>query len=102
MRIGSPNVCCDYCSKESSYNTCQTRDSVPEMYVVIVAQKNHHTKPSPQGATDVIPRGTIIDNRVCHPKRNGFYLCAQSMSVSKKNNDQYLSNVCFNMRGLSS
>ncbi|KAJ0959822.1 hypothetical protein J5N97_000473 [Dioscorea zingiberensis] len=38
-------------------------------FMVIIAQKNHHTK---------FFSGTIIDNKVCHPKNNDFYLCSHA------------------------
>ncbi|KAJ4842473.1 Protein argonaute-4 [Turnera subulata] len=47
-------------------------------FVVIVAQKNHHTKFFQSGSPDNVPPGTIIDNKVCHPKNNDFYLCAHA------------------------
>ncbi|WCJ41504.1 Argonaute family protein [Euphorbia peplus] len=47
-------------------------------FVVIVAQKNHHTKFFQPGAPENVPPGTIIDNKVCHPKNNDFYLCAHA------------------------
>ncbi|KAJ0083479.1 hypothetical protein Patl1_30201 [Pistacia atlantica] len=47
-------------------------------FVVIVAQKNHHTKFFQSGSPDNVPPGTVIDNRVCHPKNNDFYLCAHA------------------------
>ncbi|KAL8514052.1 hypothetical protein ACS0TY_013239 [Phlomoides rotata] len=47
-------------------------------FAVIVAQKNHHTKFfQPNSHVNVQP-GTIIDNDVCHPKNNDFYLCAHA------------------------
>ncbi|XP_037497237.1 protein argonaute 4 isoform X1 [Jatropha curcas] len=47
-------------------------------FVVIVAQKNHHTKFFQPGAPENVQPGTIIDNKVCHPKNNDFYLCAHA------------------------
>ncbi|XP_065865840.1 protein argonaute 4-like [Euphorbia lathyris] len=47
-------------------------------FVVIVAQKNHHTKFFQPGAPENVPPGTIIDNKVCHPRNNDFYLCAHA------------------------
>ncbi|KAH8520607.1 hypothetical protein H0E87_001886, partial [Populus deltoides] len=47
-------------------------------FVVIVAQKNHHTKFFQPGSPDNVPPGTIIDNKVCHPRNNDFYLCAHA------------------------
>ena len=72
---------------------------------MIVAQKNHHTKFFQSGSPDNVPpgkalisgchilldslrylltsckfvfAGTIIDNKVCHPRSNDFYLCAHA------------------------
>ncbi|PPS17088.1 hypothetical protein GOBAR_AA03483 [Gossypium barbadense] len=36
--------------------------------------KNYHTKFFQQGSPDNVLHGTIIDNKVCHPKNNDFYL----------------------------
>lgn len=47
-------------------------------FVIIVAQKNHHTKFFQSGSPDNVPPGTIIDNKVCHPRNNDFYLCAHA------------------------
>ncbi|XP_043809276.1 protein argonaute 4 isoform X2 [Manihot esculenta] len=47
-------------------------------FVVIVAQKNHHTKFFQKGSPDNVPPGTVIDNKVCHPRNNDFYLCAHA------------------------
>ncbi|KAL3335815.1 hypothetical protein AABB24_031842 [Solanum stoloniferum] len=47
-------------------------------FVIIVAQKNHHTKFFQSGSPNNIPPGTIIDNKVCHPRNNDFYLCAHA------------------------
>ncbi|KAK9280647.1 hypothetical protein L1049_014343 [Liquidambar formosana] len=47
-------------------------------FVVIVAQKNHHTKFFQPGAPENVPPGTVIDNKVCHPRNNDFYLCAHA------------------------
>ncbi|CAN0923207.1 Protein argonaute 4 [Linum grandiflorum] len=47
-------------------------------FVVIVAQKNHHTKFFQPGSPENVPPGTIIDNKVGHPKNNDFYLCAHA------------------------
>src|SRR2546421_12569418 len=55
------------------------------MYVVIIAQKNHHTKFSSQGATDVVPPGTIIDNRVCRPKEQWrLSLCTVNVCLHRR------------------
>ncbi|KAL6527855.1 Protein argonaute-4 [Orobanche minor] len=47
-------------------------------FVVIIAQKNHHTKFFQPNSPDNVQPGTIIDNKVCHPKNNDFYLCAHA------------------------
>ncbi|EEF34625.1 protein argonaute 4 isoform X1 [Ricinus communis] len=47
-------------------------------FVVIIAQKNHHTKFFQPGLPDNVPPGTVIDNKVCHPRNNDFYLCAHA------------------------
>ncbi|KAI4382180.1 hypothetical protein MLD38_008177 [Melastoma candidum] len=48
-------------------------------FVVIVAQKNHHTKFFQAGSPENnVPPGTIIDSKVCHPRNNDFYLCAHA------------------------
>ncbi|CAN4099094.1 unnamed protein product [Withania somnifera] len=47
-------------------------------FVIIVAQKNHHTKFFQAGSPDNVPPGTIIDNKVCHPRNYDFYLCAHA------------------------
>ncbi|KAK8988403.1 hypothetical protein V6N11_029794 [Hibiscus sabdariffa] len=43
-----------------------------------VIEKNHHTKFFQQGSPDNVQPGTVIDNKVCHPKNNDFYLCAHA------------------------
>ncbi|KAM7497011.1 hypothetical protein LguiA_021425 [Lonicera macranthoides] len=47
-------------------------------FVVIIAQKNHHTKFFQTNSPDNVPPGTVIDNKICHPRNNDFYLCAQA------------------------
>lgn len=48
-------------------------------FLVVVAQKNHHTKFFQQGGSpDNVPPGTVIDNKVCHPRNNDFYMCAHA------------------------
>ncbi|KAI7730513.1 hypothetical protein M8C21_017960, partial [Ambrosia artemisiifolia] len=47
-------------------------------FLVIVAQKTHHTRFFQQRSDANVPPGTIIDSKVCHPKNNDFYLCAQN------------------------
>ncbi|GAB4836180.1 Protein argonaute-4 [Ancistrocladus abbreviatus] len=47
-------------------------------FVVIVAQKNHHTKFFQANSPDNVPPGTIIDSKICHPRNNDFYMCAHA------------------------
>lgn len=47
-------------------------------FLVIVAQKNHHTKFFLPGSPDNVQPGTVIDNKVCHPRNNDFYMCAHA------------------------
>ncbi|XP_028802604.1 protein argonaute 4A-like [Neltuma alba] len=47
-------------------------------FTVIIAQKNHHTRFFQANAQKNVPPGTTIDNRVCHPKNNDFYMCAHA------------------------
>ncbi|KAK9265533.1 hypothetical protein L1049_001716 [Liquidambar formosana] len=47
-------------------------------FTLIVAQKNHHTKFFQAGSPDNVPPGTVIDNNVCHPQNNDFYMCAHA------------------------
>ncbi|KAF8403535.1 hypothetical protein HHK36_011639 [Tetracentron sinense] len=47
-------------------------------FLVIVAQKNHHTKFFQSGSPDNVPPGTVIDSKVSHPRNNDFYMCAHA------------------------
>ncbi|KAF6163922.1 hypothetical protein GIB67_024777 [Kingdonia uniflora] len=47
-------------------------------FTVIIAQKNHHTKFFQTNSPDNVPPGTVIDNRICHPQANDFYMCAHA------------------------
>ncbi|KAM0058620.1 putative post-transcriptional gene silencing PAZ-Argonaute family [Helianthus debilis subsp. tardiflorus] len=47
-------------------------------FLLIIAQKNHHTKFFQPGSPDNVPPGTVIDNKVCHPRNNDFYMCAHA------------------------
>ncbi|KAL7614478.1 hypothetical protein Lser_V15G06693 [Lactuca serriola] len=47
-------------------------------FLFIVAQKTHHTKFFQANSEANVPPGTVVDNKVCHPKSNDFYLCAQN------------------------
>ncbi|KAI9115314.1 hypothetical protein K1719_013633 [Acacia pycnantha] len=54
------------------------QESWDPKFTVIIAQKNHHTKFFQANAQENVPPGTVIDNRICHPKNNDFYMCAQA------------------------
>ncbi|GKD45752.1 protein argonaute 16 [Tanacetum coccineum] len=46
-------------------------------FTVIVAQKNHHTKLFQASGPENVPSGTVVDNKVVHPRYYDFYMCAQ-------------------------
>ncbi|GKD17182.1 argonaute 4-like protein, partial [Tanacetum coccineum] len=48
-------------------------------FLVIIAQKNHHTKFFQPGSPDNAPPGTVIDNN--HPRNNDFYMCAHARMI---------------------
>lgn len=78
-------------------------------FVVIIAQKSRHTKFFQPTSADNVPAGrmfkivnicmvlvqrcgarganflffsgTVVDNKICHPRNNDFYLCAQAGMV---------------------
>uniref|UniRef100_A0A1D1YYN5 Protein argonaute 4A n=1 Tax=Anthurium amnicola TaxID=1678845 RepID=A0A1D1YYN5_9ARAE len=47
-------------------------------FTVIVAQKNHHTKFFQLNSPDNVPPGTVVDNKVCHPRNFDFYMCSHA------------------------
>ncbi|XP_062208482.1 protein argonaute 4A [Phragmites australis] len=47
-------------------------------FTLIVAQKNHHTKFFLPGSPDNVPPGTVVDNKVCHPRNYDFYMCSHA------------------------
>ena len=58
------------------------KEKLSPKFVLIVAQRNHHTKFFQHGSFDNVPPGTVIDNRVGYPRNNNFYLCAHEGMVS--------------------
>ncbi|XP_028802599.1 protein argonaute 4A-like [Neltuma alba] len=58
-------------------------------FTVIIAQKNHHTKFFQADAQENVPPGTIIDNRICHPKNNDFYMCAHAGMIGTSRPTHY-------------
>ncbi|KAL6850460.1 hypothetical protein ACP4OV_021087 [Aristida adscensionis] len=47
-------------------------------FTLIVAQKNHHTKFFLPGDPNNVPPGTVVDNKVCHPRNYDFYMCSHA------------------------
>ncbi|AQK89302.1 putative argonaute family protein isoform X1 [Zea mays] len=47
-------------------------------FTLIIAQKNHHTKFFIPGKPDNVPAGTVVDNKVCHPRNFDFYMCSHA------------------------
>ncbi|XP_020274159.1 protein argonaute 4B-like [Asparagus officinalis] len=47
-------------------------------FTLIVAQKNHHTKFFQPQSPDNVPPGTVVDNKVCHPRNYDFYMCSHA------------------------
>ncbi|KAG6526938.1 hypothetical protein ZIOFF_009025 [Zingiber officinale] len=47
-------------------------------FTLIIAQKNHHTKFFLPNSPDNVQPGTVIDNKICHPKNYDFYMCAHA------------------------
>ncbi|XP_057429449.1 protein argonaute 4-like [Lotus japonicus] len=58
-------------------------------FVVIVAQKNHHTRFFQPGSPDNVPPGTIIDNKIGHPRNYDFYLCAHAGMIGTSRPTHY-------------
>ncbi|XP_076942798.1 protein argonaute 4-like [Bidens hawaiensis] len=68
-------------------------------FLLIIAQKNHHTKFFQQGSPDNVPPGTVIDNKVCHPRNNDFYMCAHAGMIGTTRPTHY--HVLFDEIGFS-
>ncbi|XP_004501969.1 protein argonaute 4-like [Cicer arietinum] len=58
-------------------------------FAVIVAQKNHHTRFFQPNSPDNVPPGTIIDNKICHPRNYDFYLCAHAGMIGTSRPTHY-------------
>ncbi|KAJ4839043.1 Protein argonaute 4B [Turnera subulata] len=69
-------------------------------FTVIIAQKNHHTKFFQGGGSpdNVLP-GTVIDNGICHPRNNDFYMCAHAGMIGTTRPTHY--HVLFDQLGFS-
>ncbi|KAI4305845.1 hypothetical protein L6164_029185 [Bauhinia variegata] len=58
-------------------------------FTVIVAQKNHHTKFFQPTSPDNVPPGTVIDNKICHPRNYDFYMCAHAGMIGTSRPTHY-------------
>ncbi|XP_004491186.1 protein argonaute 4-like [Cicer arietinum] len=58
-------------------------------FTVIVAQKNHHTKFFQPGSPDNVPPGTVVDNKICHPRNYDFYMCAHAGMIGTSRPTHY-------------
>ncbi|XP_065852608.1 protein argonaute 4A-like isoform X1 [Euphorbia lathyris] len=58
-------------------------------FTLIVAQKNHHTKFFQAGSPENVPPGTVVDNGVCHPQINDFYMCAHAGMIGTSRPTHY-------------
>ncbi|CAN4111345.1 unnamed protein product [Withania somnifera] len=58
-------------------------------FTVVVAQKNHHTKFFQTNSPENVPPGTVIDNAVCHPMTNDFYMCAHAGPIGTSRPTHY-------------
>ncbi|XP_057768090.1 protein argonaute 4A-like isoform X2 [Salvia miltiorrhiza] len=64
---------------EQIIKACKFRDERWDpKFMLVVAQKNHHTKIFQANSPENVPEGTVIDNEICHPRNNDFYLCAHA------------------------
>ncbi|PPR84713.1 hypothetical protein GOBAR_AA35999 [Gossypium barbadense] len=61
--------------------------------------KNHHTKFFQQGSPDNVLHGIVIDNKVCHPKNNDFYLGTHAGMIGITRQTHY--HVLLNKAGFS-
>ncbi|RHN51302.1 putative post-transcriptional gene silencing PAZ-Argonaute family protein [Medicago truncatula] len=47
-------------------------------FLLIVAQKRHHTKFFQPENRNNVPPGTVVDNKICHPRNYDFYMCSHA------------------------
>ncbi|CAD6225494.1 unnamed protein product [Miscanthus lutarioriparius] len=57
--------------------------------IVIIAQKNHHTKLFQADSPDNIPPRTIVDSSIVHPRQYDFYMCAQAGPIGTSRPTHY-------------
>ncbi|KAF7824810.1 protein argonaute 4A-like [Senna tora] len=68
------------------------KDNWNPKFTLIIAQKNHHTKFFHARAAKTgenVPPGTVIDNGICHPKNNDFYMCAHTGRIGTSRPTHY-------------
>ncbi|KOM25275.1 hypothetical protein LR48_Vigan66s002800 [Vigna angularis] len=58
-------------------------------FLVIVAQKNHHTRFFQLDVPNNVPPGTVIDNKICHPRNYDFYMCAHAGMIGTSRPTHY-------------
>ncbi|AET00057.2 putative post-transcriptional gene silencing PAZ-Argonaute family protein [Medicago truncatula] len=58
-------------------------------FMVIVAQKNHHTKFFQPRSPDNVPPGTVVDSKICHPRNYDFYMCAHAGMIGTSRPTHY-------------
>ncbi|KAL5700799.1 Protein argonaute 4B [Ranunculus cassubicifolius] len=68
-------------------------------FTVIVAQKNHHTKFFQTNSPDNVPPGTVVDDHICHPRQNDFYMCSHNGAIGTSRPAHY--HVLYDQVGFS-
>ncbi|XP_060211479.1 protein argonaute 4A-like [Lycium barbarum] len=48
-------------------------------FTVIIALKNHHAKFFLYNSVDNVAPGTVVNNTICHPTKNDFFMCAHAV-----------------------
>ncbi|XP_051145305.1 protein argonaute 4A-like [Andrographis paniculata] len=69
-------------------------------FMVVVAQKNHHTKLFQANSPHNVPPGTVVDTGICHPRLNDFYMCAHAGMIGTSRPTHY--HVLYDELGFSS
>ncbi|XP_038705645.1 protein argonaute 16-like [Tripterygium wilfordii] len=68
-------------------------------FMVIVAQKNHHTKLFLANGPENVPPGTVVDTKIVHPRNYDFYMCAHAGMIGTSRPAHY--HVLFDEIGFS-
>ncbi|KAF2292335.1 hypothetical protein GH714_020184 [Hevea brasiliensis] len=58
-------------------------------FIVIVAQKDHHTKLFQDISPENVPSGTVVDTKIVHPRNYDFYLCAHASMIGTSRPTHY-------------